>query len=52
MTVPVIRGKFGNTMTVSVWDIVVGDIILLKAGDRVTADCLVIESADLVAEQP
>jgi magnesium-transporting ATPase (P-type) len=50
MTVPVIRGKFGNTLTVSVWDTVVGDVILLKAGDRVSSDCLIIESADLVAE--
>jgi Ca2+-transporting ATPase len=44
---PVIRGKFGATQTVSVWDLVVGDVILLEAGARVPADCLVIESADL-----
>jgi P-type Ca2+ transporter type 2C len=47
MDVPVIRGKFGATQTISVWDIVVGDVILLEAGARVPADCLVIESADL-----
>lgn len=47
MTVPVIRGKFGATQTVSVWDLVVGDIVLLEAGCRVPADCLIIESADL-----
>jgi len=46
-SVPVIRGKFGATQTVSVWDLVVGDVILLEAGARVPADCLVIESADL-----
>ena len=44
---PVIRGKFGATQTVSVWDLVVGDVVLLEAGARVPADCLVIESADL-----
>lgn len=51
-SVPVIRGKFGATQTVSVWDLVVGDVILLEAGARVPADCLVIESADLQAEAP
>lgn len=46
-SVPVIRGKFGATQTVSVWELVVGDVILLEAGARVPADCLVIDSADL-----
>ena len=36
----------------SVWDLVVGDVVLLAAGARVPADCLVIESADLQAEAP
>jgi len=50
-SVPVIRGKFGATQSVSVWDIVVGDVILLTAGARVPADCLVVEAADLEAEE-
>jgi magnesium-transporting ATPase (P-type) len=30
--VTVIRGKYGATLSVSVWEIVVGDIILLSVG--------------------
>jgi len=50
-SVPVIRGKFGATQSVSVWDLVVGDVVLLETGARLPADCLVIESADLEAEE-
>ena len=50
-SVPVIRGKFGATQTISVWDVVVGDVILLTAGARVPADCLVVEAADLEVEE-
>ena len=49
--VPVIRGKFGATQSVSVWNLVVGDVILLSAGARVPADCLVIKAADLEVEE-
>ena len=30
--IAVIRGKFGQTQSISVWDLVVGDVILLEAG--------------------
>ena len=50
-TIPVIRGKFGATHSRSVWELVVGDVILLSAGDRVPADCLVLESSSLTVEQ-
>jgi Ca2+-transporting ATPase len=46
-TVAVIRGKFGATQSISMWDLVVGDIVLLSSGTRVPADCIVIESSDL-----
>lgn len=49
--IPVIRGKFGATHSRSVWDLVVGDVILLQSGDRVPADCLVLESSDLTVEE-
>lgn len=49
--IPVIRGKFGATHTISVWDLVVGDILLLNPGDRVPADCMVVESDNLEVEQ-
>jgi P-type E1-E2 ATPase len=45
-SIPVIRGKFGSTHSRSIWDLVVGDVILLSAGDRIPADCLVLESSD------
>jgi magnesium-transporting ATPase (P-type) len=45
--VPVVRGKQSATQSVSIWDLVVGDIILLETGSRVPADCLVLEGSDL-----
>lgn len=45
--IPVIRGKQGSSQSVSVWSLVVGDVIILETGARVPADCLLIESADL-----
>ena len=30
--ITVIRGKYGATLSVSVWEIVVGDIVLLTVG--------------------
>lgn len=32
-SVTVIRGKFGATQKVQMWDLVVGDVVLLNAGD-------------------
>jgi len=49
---PVIRGKRGQMQTVSVWDLVVGDIIQLKPGDKLPADCLVLSSANLAVAEP
>ena len=46
-SVTVIRGKFGSTQDISVWSIVVGDVILLTTGQRVPADCLVLDGSDL-----
>lgn len=48
----VIRGKFGRTETISVWNLVVGDIVFLETGARIPADCIVIDSAELRVEQP
>jgi magnesium-transporting ATPase (P-type) len=51
--VTVIRGKYNATHRVSVWSLVVGDIILLETGQRVPADCIIINSVDLrVDERP
>jgi len=50
--IPVIRGKLGATQSISVWDIVVGDVILLNTGEMVPADCLVIDSFELKVDIP
>ena len=46
-SLPVLRGKSGSTQTESVWDMVTGDVVLLAPGDKVPADCLVLESNNL-----
>lgn len=50
--VPVIRGKVGATQSISIWDVVVGDIVLLETGASVPADCLIIEAQDLQVDEP
>jgi Ca2+-transporting ATPase len=45
--IPVIRGKQSASQSVSIWSLVVGDVILLEQGSRVPTDCLLLESADL-----
>ena len=51
-SVPCIRGQYGQSQSVNIWDLVVGDVIMLEAGARVPGDCLIIESADLLVEDP
>ena len=41
----------GVKMTVKSEELVVGDIVILEAGDAVPADCRIIESASLKAEE-
>jgi len=45
--VPVIRGKLGATQSISIWDVVVGDVVLLETGASVPADCLIIDAQDM-----
>lgn len=49
--VHVLRGQSGTTQTILVEDLVVGDIVLLNEGDRVPADCLLIEEMDMFVDQ-
>ena len=42
--VPVIRGKLGATRSISIWDVVVGDVVILDTGASVPADCILIEA--------
>ena len=41
----------GRPVTVKSEDLVVGDVVLLEAGDAVPADCRLIEAASLKAEE-
>jgi len=50
--VAVVRGKFGTTKTISCWELVVGDVVLLPTGARVPADCLALESDSLQVLEP
>jgi Ca2+ transporting ATPase len=50
-SIAVIRGKYGVTQSVNIFDLVVGDVILLETGARVPADCVVIESSDLSVDE-
>jgi P-type Ca2+ transporter type 2C len=45
----VVRGGF--TSTVEATDIVPGDIVLVQTGDRIPADCRVIDSVELVVDE-
>jgi len=47
----VLRGQYGTSQTVMVSELVVGDIVLLSQGDRVPADCILIEEMDMHVDQ-
>lgn len=47
----VIRGQYGLSQQVRVFDIVVGDIILVEAGNRIPADCVLIEGNDITVDE-
>lgn len=49
--VTTIRGKIGSMQSVSVWDLVVGDVVVLTAGDKVPADAIIVESQNLSVDQ-
>jgi len=49
--IAVIRGKYGVTQSVNIFELVVGDVILLETGARVPADCIIIESSDLTVDE-
>ena len=50
--VTVVRGKQGAMQTINIWELVVGDVILLSAGDKVPADCIIIDSQSLEVDEP
>lgn len=46
----VLRGQYGTTQEILQTDLVVGDVVMLQAGDRVPADCLLIEEMDMFVD--
>ncbi len=38
-------------LTVNIWDLCVGDVVMLNAGDRVPADCIIIKSANVEVDE-
>ena len=49
--VVVYRGQYGTKMSIKVRDLVVGDIIDIYQGDRVPADCILIEEMNVTVDQ-
>jgi magnesium-transporting ATPase (P-type) len=47
----VFRGAYGTANSILVKDLVVGDIIQLGQGDRVPADCIVLDEIHLTIDQ-
>jgi len=47
----VYRGQYGTTMSVPVRELVVGDIIHVEQGDRVPADCVLVEEMNITTDQ-
>ena len=47
----VIRGQYGLSQPCKVTNLVVGDIILIEAGMRVPADCLLIDGMDVTVDE-
>lgn len=47
----VLRGQYGTSSSVLVNDLVVGDVVLLEQGDRVPADCLLLDEMNLKVDE-
>ena len=46
-----VRGKKGSVQSVNIWELVVGDIVHLTAGDKVPADCLIVDGQQLKMDE-
>ena len=49
--ISVIRGKYAATQSVNMYDVVVGDVILLETGCRVPADCILLEGNEITIDE-
>lgn len=45
------RGKFGAMQQLNIWELVVGDVVILHAGDKVPSDCIAIEAVNLEVQE-
>jgi magnesium-transporting ATPase (P-type) len=50
-TVTVYRGAYGTVQSIPIKDLVVGDIVDVHQGDRVPADCVLIEEMNVTVDQ-
>jgi P-type E1-E2 ATPase len=46
----VFRGQYGSTKSIPIRELVVGDVIEVNAGDRIPADCLLIEEMNITVD--
>ena len=46
----VLRGQYGTSSDILVSELCVGDVVVLEAGDRVPADCLLIQEMDMFVD--
>lgn len=46
-----VRGQYGLSQPSKVFELVVGDIILIEAGMRIPADCILIDSMDVTVDE-
>lgn len=49
--VTVYRGAYGTSLSIKIRDLVVGDIVDIQQGDRVPADCILIEEMNVTVDQ-
>jgi P-type E1-E2 ATPase len=47
----VYRGAYGTAASVPIHDLVVGDVLQISSGDRVPADCIILEEINLIVNQ-
>jgi len=47
----VYRGAYGTTCTISVRDLVVGDVVDVQQGDRMPADCVLLEEMNITVDE-